>query len=402
MLIPNDLSASGREASPLITGNPDAPRAVQRYPIEFTGSGSEYFRIWIVNLLLTLVTFGLYYPWAKVRKLRYFYGNTHVAGHALDFHGDPKRMLRGFLLMAALFTAYNMALKFSPVAGGIAALIFMGVWPALLRASMQFRLANTSWRGLRFQFMGSMKDAYFVFLVPMFVIGGFFAIGAVLMATRNSAAIVAGVVVMVLAYLAAIPYAFYRFKKYQHQNYACGQVRTEFRASFADVSKVFLKTFGLTIALGLAAAVLMAVLGGASLISMGGGTQDDRAAMAAMAVPTMFIFMISLYAVPLPYFQSRMQNLVWTQTGSRDLRFKSHLAFGPLFRQTLINWTLMVFTLGLYWPFAAIAMARLRMQAVSIHARIDLDTLVSRQQGSLHREGIGDAAADLAGIDFGL
>jgi uncharacterized membrane protein YjgN (DUF898 family) len=62
----------------------------------------------------------------------------------------------------------------------------------------------------------------------------------------------------------------------------------------------------------------------------------------------------------------------------------------------------MVLTLGLYWPFAAIAMTRLRLQAVSIHARIDLDTLVSRHKGSPHREGVGDAAADLAGIDFGL
>lgn len=30
--------------------------------VAFTGSGSEYFRIWIVNILLTLVTFGLYTP----------------------------------------------------------------------------------------------------------------------------------------------------------------------------------------------------------------------------------------------------------------------------------------------------------------------------------------------------
>jgi hypothetical protein len=55
------------------------PDQAHHVPIEFTGSGSEYFRIWIVNLLLTLVTFGIYYPWAKVRRLRYFYGNTLVA-----------------------------------------------------------------------------------------------------------------------------------------------------------------------------------------------------------------------------------------------------------------------------------------------------------------------------------
>lgn len=68
------------------------PDQAHHVPIEFTGSGSEYFRIWIVNLLLTLVTLGIYYPWAKVRRLRYFYGNTLVAGHALwTFTASPRR-----------------------------------------------------------------------------------------------------------------------------------------------------------------------------------------------------------------------------------------------------------------------------------------------------------------------
>ena len=47
-------------------------------PLRFTGSGSEYFRIWIVNVLLTIVTLGFYSPWAKVRRLKYFYGNTYL------------------------------------------------------------------------------------------------------------------------------------------------------------------------------------------------------------------------------------------------------------------------------------------------------------------------------------
>lgn len=70
----------------------DAPGAgvPHRHPIEFTATGSEYFRIWIVNLLLILVTLGIYLPWAKVRKLKYFYSNTWVDGDALDFHGGAR------------------------------------------------------------------------------------------------------------------------------------------------------------------------------------------------------------------------------------------------------------------------------------------------------------------------
>src|SRR5438445_6227587 len=106
--VPLPLEPSFTQAAPAAPPLSASGRATHALPITFSGSGSEYFRIWIVNLLLTLVTLGLYYPWAKVRRLRYFYGNTAVGGDTLDFHGDPKRMLRGFLLVGALVLLYSM------------------------------------------------------------------------------------------------------------------------------------------------------------------------------------------------------------------------------------------------------------------------------------------------------
>jgi uncharacterized membrane protein YjgN (DUF898 family) len=60
-----------------------APEAMR-----FTGTGAEYFGIWIVNLLLTIVTVGIYSSWAKVRRLQYFYRHTELAGSSFDFHVD--------------------------------------------------------------------------------------------------------------------------------------------------------------------------------------------------------------------------------------------------------------------------------------------------------------------------
>ncbi|PTT88014.1 DUF898 domain-containing protein, partial [Pelomonas sp. HMWF004] len=136
---------------------PAAPRVLD---IRFTGSGSEYFRIWAVNLLLILCTLGLYLPFAKARRIRYFYANTLVDGQALAFHGDPWKMFRGFLLLLVLMGVYSGAGHFSPTAALVAFLILCIVWPALWRASLQFRLGNTSWRGLRMRFQGSLRDAY--------------------------------------------------------------------------------------------------------------------------------------------------------------------------------------------------------------------------------------------------
>ncbi|MGA3159250.1 MAG: DUF898 family protein, partial [Steroidobacteraceae bacterium] len=61
-------------------GSPELPPPAVLFPAEFRGEGGEYFRIWIVNLLLTLLTLGIYSAWAKVRKQRYLYSNTSVAG----------------------------------------------------------------------------------------------------------------------------------------------------------------------------------------------------------------------------------------------------------------------------------------------------------------------------------
>lgn len=165
----NDSVSSGL-GMPLAAGAQELEHAQQPYHlrIKFTGSGSEYFRIWIVNLLLMLLTLGIYYPWAKVRRLRYFYGNTLVDDAPLDFHGNPLRMLKGYLLVALLLGLYSVAGHFSAMAGLLAFVIVMAIWPALLKSSMQFRLANTSWRGLRFGFKGSLADAYQAML-PMFV-----------------------------------------------------------------------------------------------------------------------------------------------------------------------------------------------------------------------------------------
>lgn len=66
---------------PVLGGAP-APAVPQPLRVRFCGSGSEYFRIWIVNLLLTIVTLGIYSAWAKVRTLQYFYRNTQLGGRA--------------------------------------------------------------------------------------------------------------------------------------------------------------------------------------------------------------------------------------------------------------------------------------------------------------------------------
>lgn len=383
-----------------------------RLAITFSGSGSEYFRIWIVNLLLTLVTLGLYYPWAKVRRLRYFYGNTSVAGHAFDFHGQPRRMLRGFLLVGAMALLYGLAGEVSPISGLIAGAIVASLLPALFRASQQFRMANTSWRGLRFRFNGDLPGAYRATL-PLFLMGAlFFLVPQIDFASEKvrvvahsgtiAAALVGAAVIMPLF----VPLLVWMLKKYQHGHYVLGPLQTEWRASVGSVYAIAAKTVGLVVlaTVLIVLAVLLVAFGGGLLTLMAGGAKASAGGIEGLVgavVAGVMAFYTFMFVVVQPYVVSRMQNLVWGRTGSSQVRFQSNLRFRPLALLTLKNLLLIFLTLGLYWPFAKVAMARLRLESVTVVTRLAPDELMSTW-GERADDAAGAAAGDLFGIDAGL
>lgn len=378
----------------------------QRWPVRFTGSGSEYFRIWIVNLLLTLVTLGLYYPWAKVRRQRYFMGNTVVGEHPLGFHANPRTMLRGYLLVVVLLVLYSVAGRVSPEAGLVAFVLVAAVWPALLKSSTQFRLANTSWRGLRFRFEGSVRQAYAVWLP-------FFLPGLVVLAAEAAVAddlakpptwYLVTVLSTLLLFLLMAPWCMLRLTRFLRDNVRYGAERSRFSAGAGPFYALFAKTAGVAL-LGLA--MVVAVLVAVSVVTSGwmallpGRARLDPMKMAALLTVLVFTLLLLVQLVPGPFFASRLQNLVWSRTASAGVRFDSALRFWPLFGLTLKNWLLIVLTLGLYWPFAAVARHRLRVQAVTVLLTVDPQQLLdaARQHEG---EAAGDAAGDLFGLDIGL
>lgn len=368
-----------------------------RLDIRFTGSGSEYFRIWIVNLLLTVVTLTLYLPWAKVRTLKYFHGNTLVGDAPLGFHGNPRRMLRGYLLVALLFVLYSLAGQFSPVAGLVALAIVVSIAPALFRAALQFRLANTSWRGLRLRFTGGLREAY-VLVVPFAALVGV-GVGLGVFAAMQPAIGATTVLAMVLPVLALQSWAgiwlLWRVKKYQHDHYALASLQTRFAARQGQVAGLVLRLVGVAVLIGLA----VAGLGFVVAVLLGTGADAQGRAMLLGLAPLGVLGL--LFIVLKPWFVTRMQNLAWNHTGSDALQFHSALRLRAMLALSLKNWLLIVLTLGLYWPFASIAVARLRLQAVSVSLREPPEQLTDALRRE-HGDAAGDAAGEMFGMDVGL
>lgn len=136
----------------------------QAYQFEFRGSAGEYFRIWIVNVVLTVLTLGIYHAWAKVRTLRYFYGNTFLDGKPFDFTGNPIAILKGNLIFGSLFIVYSVTASMQPLLAGGVMLILVAISPWLIQKALRFRAHNTIHRNVRFNFRGTVADAYTVFL----------------------------------------------------------------------------------------------------------------------------------------------------------------------------------------------------------------------------------------------
>lgn len=378
------------------------PPAYRTLAIRFTGAGSEYFRIWIVNLLLLIVTFGIYWPWAKVRRLRYFMHNTLVDGDPLDFHGDPKQMLKGWALVGVLFAMYNVASSASALANLVAFAALGALWPALWRSSLRFRLGNTSWRGLRFRFTGSVADAYrgllpgYLAVLPLMALGLWVPEEADAVAPAWVGGAFAGAMLFVLA---LAPWLFWRMKAYQHRNYALAHLQTDFRAPVRAFYGLAAKQFGLMLLLPV---VLVALAWGLSAAQgeMADMWEDLSVTQWIIGVVALFSLM-ALFVGLGPWWTTRLQNLVWTKTGNDQVRFISQLRFRDMLWLSIKNGLLMVVTLGLYWPFAAVAVARLRVEAVQIRCVVDPDTLTAQAQEN-PAEAAGDAAGDFFGIDVGL
>jgi uncharacterized membrane protein YjgN (DUF898 family) len=393
-------SAPSRPAS----AAPSADEPPRRLAIRFTGSGSEYFGIWVVNLLLTLVTLTVYYPWAKVRKLRYFYANTEVDGQPLGFHASPLKVLRGYALIVAFGVLYAIASRVSPVAGVVAFALLAALWPALLKSTLQFRLANTSWRGLRLRFTGDLAGAYRACWPAYIPLLAFAVAGALSPQSRPRAG--AGGALMglgMLALLALLPLLVFLVRRYQHDHYVYGPIQTRLAARPGAFYALAAKVLGLALLGGGVAFVLVAALAAALALAIKSGTGSNAGVAVGIALGILgaLLAIVGINLAVRPYVSSRLQNLVWSHTGHRSLRFQSAVRFWPLFRLFVKNGLLVTLTLGLYWPFAAVSLARLRLEAVSILARVDPATLAS-QARAVEGDAVGDAAGDFFGIDIGF
>lgn len=367
---------------------------------EFTATGAGYFRIWIVNLLLTLTTLGLYYPWAKVRRLRYFYANTQFDGDSLEYDGKPSVLARGYGLLVGLVGMGWAASCYSKTGGVVVLLVLAVLAPGLLHVSLHYGLRHTTWRGLRFGFTGTLKNAYQATLPLSGACALLLSLALLTPLNKTPPAWLGYCAVVLGIFLLSIaPWFAWSFKQYQHKHFTLGTLTSRFKATAQDYFRLFLQIY-------LFAAILISIATSLAVdwlhtTAPAAGGQHTSSLPAFSAMAYLAAVTLTLWLLIRPFAMSRLQNTAWTQTGNSSLRCVSLLRYRTLVWLGLKNCLLMVITLGLYWPFAAVATARLRIESVRVKTRVDPNILVSSARPTQNTPAAG-RLNHFFGVEMGL
>lgn len=368
-LDPPPLSAGGAGGAGSEAGKP--------LPVVFTGEGGEYFRIWIVNVLLTVVTFGIYAAWAKVRTRRYFYANTSLAGHAFEYLADPKRILIGNLIVIGAFLLFNLSAAISPLLQLPFMLAILAAVPWCIARSILFNARNTAWRGLRFGFKGGYGDALVLFiLLPMLVP---FTLGLIW------------------------PYIVKRRREWLVEKHRYGTSAFQFGGEAGDVYLIYLKSLAFFVPLVVGYGVMVATMVGAMMAGAGGpgGAAAAPMAVGAMALGPMLIFLgfVSAFVGAL-YVRARMFSYAWNHTAIGPHRFEAAMRVRDLVGLQLVNGLLLVVTLGLAWPWVAVRTARFQLSRLAMIPGGGLDGFVADSQPA--PGALSEAASDFLDFDIGF
>lgn len=309
----------------------------REFAIAFTGDGMELFKIQIVNLILTIVTLGLYYPWAKARTLNYLYSKSTLEADAFAFSGTGQEMFKGFIkaliiLGAVLGIFYYLYFEGYLLPAFLFYLVALaGIAPLAIHGSMRYRAAKSSWRGIRFGYTGNRND--FVILFFKWILYTIFSFGLYQSWFTTN------------------------MRKYIISHLKMGNAEFEFRGEGHDYFVINLKGYFLT------------------LLSLGLYSfwwQKDR-----------FEFMVD--NIRLKHHEDAVV-------------FRSNATGGDFLGLMIINFLIIIFTLGLGYPWVIVRTLQFGCRHIELTGNISLEDL-QQEQGD-YSDATGADMGDL--LDFGF
>lgn len=358
---------------------PDVAHAQSRtLPFVFHGEGREYFNIWIVNILLTIVTLGIYSAWAKVRNKQYFYGNTELEGAHFEYTGQPKAILKGRIIAGAMFVGYSVVSELFPLVGILLFLGLLAIMPWMITRSLMFNARNSIYRNVRLRFDGALKHAYVAFaLLPLLSISGFMISLPFAFAEGGRPPNASVLVLAAVVFCAVAPYAFYYQQRFFVENHSYGTSRFHFEARSKDYYILFLMLVLLFVGGVVAGSIVSAFL-------------------PFVGIP----MILAAYLFTFIYFSVKAFNLRFNNSLLSRNAFAADMQLGSYTRLVVVNTLATVFTLGLFRPWAMVRTARYKTEHLRFIAEEDLDGFIAHEEAEI--SALGEEMGEMFDFDFGL
>lgn len=371
----------------------------QEYRFRFTGSGGEYFSIWIVNLLLSIITLGIYSAWAKVRREQYFHRNTLLDDQPFDYTGDPVRILIGRIVALLVIGVGSAVQEVNLVMALTVTAVFFLLFPWVIVRSLRFRARNTRYRNLPFAFTGTTFEAvkaYFwiyVALLP-FIAASILMTPELKLIQENpelanapettNLMLKLGAALGVSVLLGALLFPAYQchIRSFLHRHLRYGNAQGTFDGTTSAFYGALFRTFGVS----LLTVVLIGAVGFAAKLA-------EQPWLLVLAYPVLFL--------PQAAYTVNMTNVTYRHAGIGNNGFFSDMKVGAMAWLLFTNLLLLMVTLGLAWPWIKVRLARYRLAHMSLlMVPGTVDAIIGEAQNN--PSAFGEEAAEFLDFDISL
>lgn len=370
---------------------------------QFSGTGSAFFKIYFINILLTMITLGLYTPWARVRTKRYLYGNLSLGQYSFDYHADPNKMFKFFVLFYTASLIFVVTVNLMPEIGTFLVPAYMIGFaialPWIINRSLSFNARMTSFANIRFHYSGNYWGTFgILFLLPMLN------------------AVTLGI---------AMPYIHKKFKEYFLSKHSWGMMKMGSHIPTGKLYKIFLLTcFMPSIILAIIYIVSIASLlaGGVDMIML---LTDPiviiPSMIAVMLLPLGIIYYNSYIQIALlqnmhatfpdnneetaeerlAHYQSLKYHKYQDDSLGRFLYFRSSQKPFKTSLKIIGNLILSGLTFGLYMPYAIVKIMKYSASCLTLCGNADL---ITQNQSAISENGgyAMDGIASASDIDIAI
>lgn len=358
-----------------------APDETSSQRLGHFGSAVELFSIAQVNLLLKVLTVGIYHFWGKTRVRRYVWSRTSFAGERFEYIGRGADLARGFAIAMAVLIPFfvlwsvlkevmdNVGLIVLISLTGYTALIFL---TGLARfSSRRYLLSRTRWRSIRFGLSGSaLAHGRRMLLYSLMLI---LTSGLYLPFMRNN---------LTAHILRNIWYG-------DRQVTYTGTGRGMFRRFFLFLALCLAVIIGL----GVFYIILFAVVG------FGGDSENDVVNWILVGLPAIapWAALVGLMVLWLWYRAGEFRYYT-ANIALAGVRFRADFGTTRYILLSFSNTVLMTLTLGLAYPWVVVRTARFAATHLKLVGELDFAS-ISQGAHAVPRSGEGLAEAlDLGGI----